>query len=245
MLAKEELQKIGIIRVSRDFYQTPRRKGSVFFVKSPAGTDRTASLALYSCSNSFTDFSNANFSGDIIGFVAYIKGCNNWQALKELQSFYGLTDSSEQDRQEIQRRIQLQKERERKAAERKAEFKVALSGCIEDLKEWANIYKTCIEKQVFEPFSDLWAYCASELQKVDYKLDILCCSECKAYTRLKANPGLGLSSDRYQWLLDCLDILRECGAFTATRAEIEEITTQRNFELQRQLGAERRCAIEW
>lgn len=99
-LAKEELQRIGIKRVAADFYAEPKRKGSVFFVRSPAGTDRTASLALYPNSNRFTDFSNSNYSGDIIGFVSYIRGCNNWQALKELQSYYGLLDTR-QDKQEL------------------------------------------------------------------------------------------------------------------------------------------------
>lgn len=243
-LAKEELKKIGIFRISSDFYQTPRRKGSVFFVRSPAGTDRTASLALYPSSNRFTDFSNANCSGDIIGFVAYVKGCNNWQALKELQSFYGLTDSREQDRQEVQRRIQLQKEREHRVAERKAEFRAALSGCIEDLKAWANIYRIAMEKTVFEPFTDEWCYCLEELQKTEYKMNILCAADCREYARLKPYHE-NLPSDRYAWILDCLDILQECRAFTATRAEIEEITAQRDFELTRQPGTERRCGVEW
>lgn len=126
LLAKEELSKIGIKRVAADFYQEPKRKGTIFFVRSPAGTDRTASLALFPNSNRFTDFSNANYSGDIIGFISYVKGVNNWQALKELQTFYGLTDSREQDRQEAQRRIQIQQLEERKRTERKQAFYRAL-----------------------------------------------------------------------------------------------------------------------
>lgn len=54
-----------------------------------------------------------------------------------------------------------------------------------------------------------------------------------------------LSSDRYQWLLDVLGVLQEQGTFTATAGELEEITAQRNFELTRQPGAERRCSVEW
>ena len=65
-LAIPDLNRIGIVRVSTDFYTEPKRKGTVFFVRSPAGTDRTASLALFPNSNRFTDFSNANYSGDMI-----------------------------------------------------------------------------------------------------------------------------------------------------------------------------------
>jgi hypothetical protein len=244
-LAKEELGQIGIVRVSRDFYTEPRRKGSCYFVKSPATHDKTASLALYPGSNRFTDFANGNYSGDCIAFVAYVKGCNQWQALKELQAYYGLTDAREQEKAEAQRRIQLQQEQERKKEERRQAFYRALWTQIDDLKRWAVIYSTAIEKRLFEPFSDTWAHCVSELQKTEYWLDILCAADCKAYPRMKAYHE-DLPSDRYKWLLDVLAVLAECGAFTATREEIKEITAQRDFELTRKLGAAvRRCGVEW
>lgn len=244
-LAKEELSQIGIVRVSRDFYTEPRRKGSCYFVKSPATHDKTASLALYPNSNRFTDFSNSNYSGDCIAFVAYVKGCNQWQALKELQAFYGLTDTREKDRQEAQRRIQLQQEQERRKEERRQAFYRALWTQIDDLKRWAVIYSIAIEKRLFEPFSDTWAYCVNELQKTEYRLDILCEADCEAYPRMKAYHEY-LPSNRYQWLLDCLAVLAEYGVFEATADEIKEITTQRDFELTRQPGrAVRRCKVEW
>lgn len=234
----------GIVRVVSDFYQTPRKKGSVFFVKSPATYDKTASLAIYPNSNRFCDFANGNLSGDIIGFISYVRGCNNWEALQTLKDFYGLTDSREQDRQEAQRRIQLQQEQERRKEERKQAFYAALSGEIDRLKRWEDICKLAIEKAVFEPFSDTWAYCVNELQKTEYRLDILCATDCREYARLKPYHE-NLPSDRYQWLLDCLAILQGCGAFEATADESKEIKAQAVFEVQRKPGAERRCKIEW
>lgn len=124
------------VRVSTDFYTEPKRKGSVFFVKSPATHDRTASLSIYPNSNRFCDFANGNHSGDIIGFISYVKGVNNWQALQTLKDFYGLADSREQDRQEAQRRIQLQQEQERRKEERKRTFYAALWDEIDTLKRW-------------------------------------------------------------------------------------------------------------
>ena len=243
-LAIPDLNRIGIVRVSTDFYTEPKRKGTVFFVRSPAGTDRTASLALFPNSNRFTDFSNANYSGDIIGFVAYVKGCNQWQALKELQAYYGLTDSREQDRQEAQRRILLQQQEERRKEERRQGFYRALWEQIDDLKRWAVIYSTAIEKELFEPFSDEWCYCLNEKQKVEYRLDILCAADCREYMRLKPFHE-DLPSDRYKWLLDCLAVLAEGGAFTATEEELKEIKAQAVFEVQRKPGVERRCIVEW
>ena len=235
----------GIVRVVSDFYQTPRKKGSVFFVKSPATSDRTASLAIYPNSNRFCDFANGNHSGDIIGFVSYVRGCNNWEALQTLKDFYGLADSREQDRQEAQRRIQLQQEQERRKEERKRTFYAALWSEIDRLKHWEGIYRTSIEKAVFEPFSDIWAYCVNELQKTEYRLDILCAADCREYTRLKPYHE-NLPSDRYKWLLDVLVVLAECGAFTATPEELKEIKAQAAFEVQRKpRAAVRRCKIEW
>lgn len=244
-LAIPDLNRIGILRVSKDFYTEPKRKGTVFFVRSPATHDRTASLALYPNSNRFCDFANGNHSGDIIGFISYVKGVNNWQALKELQAYYGLTDAREQEKEEARRRIQLQRLEERRREERRKAFYRALWAQIDDLKRWECIYRTSIEKRLFEPFSDMWAYCLNELQKTEYRLDILCAADCREYMRLKPYHE-NLPSDRYKWLLDVLAVLEECGAFTATADELKEIKAQAVFEVQRKPGAAvRRCRIEW
>lgn len=228
MIIKQQLP--GIVRVVSDFYAEPKRKGSVFYVKSPATHDRTASLAIYPSSNRFCDFANGNLSGDCIAFVAYIKNINQWQALKELQVYYGLTDAREQEKEEARQRIQLQQEQERRKAERKQAFYAALWGEIDRLKRWEDICRLAIEKAVFEPFTDEWAYCVNELQKTEYRLDILCAADCREYMRLKPYSA-ALPTDHYQWLLDCLSILTEHGTFTATAAEIKEITAQRDFVL--------------
>ncbi|MCM1026384.1 MAG: hypothetical protein NC432_08095 [Roseburia sp.] len=234
----------GICQVARDFYSMPKRKGSIFFVKSPRTNDKTASLALYPSSNRFCDFANGNQNGDVIAFVSYVKGINQWQALKELQAFYGLTNAREQDKQEAQRRIRQQQENERKKRERQQAFYQALRGEIDRLKQWADIYRAAIEKGLYEPFDQMWTYCANELQKIDYRLDILCAADLKTYPRLKPYAD-NLSGDRYQWLLDVLGVLQEQGTFMPTSGEMEEITAQRNFELTKRPGIERRCSIEW
>ncbi len=245
IIAKEELNQIGITKICSDFYIEPKKEGSVFFTKSPSTQDKTFSLALYPNSNRFCDFANGNYSGDVVGFVSYIKGINNWQALQELKSFYGLIDSREVDKQEIRQRIQLQQREKCKKSKRQQEFKTALFGEIDRLKRWENIYKVIMKKQIYAPFTNEWCYCIKEQQQINLKLDILCAVDSRTYIRMKPNPSMGLSSDRPQWLLDTLAILAEYGSFKATKAELEEITTQRDFELTRKSGTDRRCSIEW
>ena len=239
---KEELNRIGIVRVAADFYQTPDSKG---FVKSPATPDKTRSLKLYPASNTFCDFANGNQGGDIISFIAYVKGLNNWESMKLLYEFYSLSGTDKRSREERRRMIQKQEQEERKRAERQQAFHDALFALISDLKTREDNYKTMLNKAGIEPFGDLWAYIMNELQLIYYKLDILTGADQHTYRRMKPDVANGLASDRPEWLLDILDILAEAEAFTATAAELSEIKAQQDFELKRTPGADRRCCVTW
>lgn len=131
---KEQLP--GICKIASDFYQRPKKRGTCYFIKSPVSHDKTWSLCLYPASNTFCDFAGGNRCGDSISLISYIRGVDNWQALKILRDFYGLTDSKEQDRQEARRKIQLQQEWEKKKLRRKRAFRAALFARIDDLKQW-------------------------------------------------------------------------------------------------------------
>lgn len=243
-LVNRELSGIGILKVSADFYMRPKRKGSCYFVKSPKSADKHESLALYSGNNRFVDFANSGESGDIISFLAYVKGCNQWEALQTLKDFYGLSNSREKSQTEVRRRILLQQQEERQRKERERAFRAALLGEIGRLREWAGICCLALEKGLYEPFSELWAYCIRERDRAERKLDILCAVDCREYPRMKAYSE-NLPSDRFQWLLDVLSLLAECGAFQATAEELKELKEQAAFELRMEPGAERRCKIEW
>lgn len=216
---RQELSHIGIVRVASDFYMTPKRKGARLFVKSPTNHDSDWSLCLFS-NNTFKDFSDGR-AGDIIGFISYIKGVNNWQALEELRAFYGLTNAREQDKQEARRKIELQKQKEQKKAERQQAFRCAVNAEIDRLKQWVEIYSLASAKGLFEPFSELWAYCINERQKEEYKLDILC--------------GIGYTKeDNAEWLSDVLKIMEESGTFHATKEEIKQIENVKRRQEARQ-----------
>lgn len=101
---REELKEIGIRRIVEEHYMTPQRHGTIYFVKSPASPDKTASLAIFPETNRFCDFANGNKGGDVISLYAYVKGCSQWEALKALTQYYGLSDGR-QDRRDVRRRI--------------------------------------------------------------------------------------------------------------------------------------------
>lgn len=236
------VRNIGIEVVSSDFYQVPDNRG---FVKSPATPDKTRSLKLYSASNTFCDFANGRQGGDIISFIAYVKGLNNWESMKLLSEFYSLSGTDERSREERRRMIQKQEQEKRKRGERQRAFHNALFALISDLKAQEYNYRLVLEKSKIEPFSDLWAYILNELQRTSYKLDILTGADQHTYRRMKPNVESGLPSDRPEWLLDTLDILKETGYFIVTAAELSEIKAQRDFELKRKPGADRRCCVTW
>lgn len=236
---REIKESLTMRQVAEHFGYPVNRSG---FILSPFGKEKTASCKLYR--NSYYDFSTAT-GGDLIKFTAAILNINNWEACQYLIQAFSLPISlsgGADRREEIERR---QRERQRQE-ERKQEFRTALSGEINSLKRWADIYRTAIEKRLHEPFSDMWGYCINELQKAEYKLDILCTADQETYRRMKPDAAAGLSSDRPQWLLDVLEILAENGAFQATQRELAEIQAQRDFELlERQPRKDRICGIPW
>lgn len=236
---REIKESLTMRQVAEHFGYPVNRSG---FIISPFVKEKTASCKLYR--NSYYDFSAAA-GGDLIKFTAAILNINNWEACQYLVQAFSLPISlsgGADRREEIER---WQRERQRQE-ERKQEFKEALLGEIDSLKRWADIYMTAIEKQLYEPFSDMWSYCINELQKEEYKLDILCAVNQGAYRRMKPNAVAGLSSDRPQWLLDTLEILAEDRVFRATQSELAEIQAQRDFEkLERQPEKDRICSISW
>lgn len=182
--------------------------------------------------------------GTSLDFMLISKIATSGKRLKELSDYYGL-EGEQPDKEKTRRRIQQQQVEERKRAARKQAFHNALFGEIDRLKDKLREYRLVLENGKIEPFSDLWAYVMNEIQGAEYRLDILTAADMATYRRMKPNSDLGLSSDRPAWLLDCLAILSEIGAFDATEEEIEEITAQRDYELCRVPGRDRRCEVEW
>lgn len=165
-----ELNCIGVFRICTDFYERPDRKG---FVHSPVTKDRTRSLKLYDTTNSFCDFANGNVGGDIVRFVSYVQKIDNWQALKLLCDYYGLSGDEKNKYDRVQR-IRQQEEQRRKEKEQK-ELKQRL--WVTEADRLKTELKTCeqlLNSPHVKPMSDLWCFCKNRSQLLDYKLDCLC-----------------------------------------------------------------------
>lgn len=225
-------ERLTVRQVAEHFGFTPNKAG---FILSPFGNEKTPSCKIYPETNSFFDFS-AGVGGDVIRLASAILRCSNWEAAKYLCEAFSLStflSGSTECGGEMSRG----KQEKRRQEERKREFREALAREVERLKRWAAIYRTALGNELFEPFSEEWAFCINELQKADYKLDILCASDCGTYRRMKSSAA-GLPSDRPQWLLDALAILEESGAFQATQGELSEILAQKGGV---KSNGERRC----
>ena len=205
--------------------------------------EKTASCKLYFSTNSFYDFST-NFGGDIIRFTAGILHTDNWRACRYLIEAFSLpiSLSGATDRRE---EIEKRRKKQQRQQERAQEFETALSEEIENLKSQEQVYQRVIDEKIYPPMSEIQGYVVLELQKVSYKLDLLCAVDCKVYRRMKPDVTAGIPSNRPQWLLDTLEILAEDGVFQATQSELAEIKAQRDFELSRQPGRDRVCGVAW
>lgn len=160
-------ESLSMADVACHFGYTPNRAG---FIKSPFKEERTASCKLYP--RSFYDFSSGT-GGDIIRFSAAVLGLNNWEACRYLIEAFSLPFSlsgSADNKEQIRRREQ---ERQRQQ-EKERRFKEAWRAEVDKLKTWESIYQRAIEEKIFPPLSDLQAFTVAELQKVSYKLDMLC-----------------------------------------------------------------------
>lgn len=204
--------------------------------------EKTPSIRIYEDTRSFYDFGRT-VGGDCIKLYSHIKKCNQWTAVQEIRELYNI--GKEPNKEDVREKIQRQKMERKRKQQREQEFKMAWRKEVEFLKWWEEVCKQALKERRFPPFSESQASLVAELQKVSYKLDVLCAVNQKDYQRLKPEAQRGFSSDRPQWLLDILLILKEDGLFAATQEELEEIQAQREFERNRTPGVDRKFRITW
>lgn len=167
---ENDLKKFGILRICEDTYMKPNNR---LFVKSPVGVDKTPSLRLYPKTDSFYDYST-NTGGGIIRFFAYVKGVDNWTALKELRVLYGLSGISMQDKKNIRQRI-MQQEKEREALRRaEYEHKKQQVKQIDRLKTQVCLYGRLLTSKHLPPFCEIRRWCVDRKLLVEHRLDTLC-----------------------------------------------------------------------
>mgnify|MGYP001624180039 CR=1 FL=1 len=136
--------------------------------------ERTASIKIYSDTQSFYDFGRG-IGGDSIRLWSHIKGCDNWSAMNEISSLYGIsTDLNETDRKSITEQIKAQEtaQKERRIEEKRKRKHWIKE--IERLQEWKKLCQNLLDSGHLPPFCDVRGWCYSEIQIADHKLDVLC-----------------------------------------------------------------------
>ena len=166
-LFKEVRESLTMQQVAEHFGYKVNRSG---FILSPFRNEKTPSCKLYR--NSYYDFSTAA-GGDLIQFTAAINGSNNWQACQYLIEAFSLPYSLSGNTDNREQILCREQERQRQQ-EKEQRFKEAWRAEVDRLKTWENIYQRAIEEKIFPPLSDLQAFTVRELQKVSYKLYMLC-----------------------------------------------------------------------
>lgn len=131
--------------------------------------EKTPSIRIYSQTNSFFDFGRA-VGGDPVRLWSHIRHVDNWVALQEIRSLYGLSD--EPDRENIKERIRQQEKAQESAKQAEEERKERWRN---EVSFWKKISAACENIiQQSEPLSDAWCFAINERQFANYKLDCLC-----------------------------------------------------------------------
>lgn len=220
-------QNINIRQICIDLYMQPNLHN---FVMTPDG-EKTPSLRLYPTTDSFYDFSSGN-GGDGIRLLSYVRHISDHEAAELLCDYYHL-DIKQQDDDTIRR---IRQERERKALireRRNREFHDALFDLIGELKNRIEKYTEMLKNPKIRPLDSLWCFLIQEIEAAEYKLDILCASDCSAYRRMKPDKQSDMPSSRPVWMMDVLQILGAAGRFAATAEEMEQIRRQISIEARR------------
>lgn len=136
--------------------------------------ERTPSIKVYPETQSYYDFGRGT-GGDCIRLWSHVKGCDSWTALQEIASVFGISAAlNEIDRKNIVAKIKAQEtaQRKREQAEKRKQKRWVKE--VERLQEWRRLCQNLLDSGHLPPFCYMRGWCYSEIQMVDYQLDILC-----------------------------------------------------------------------
>ena len=133
--------------------------------------ERTSSIRIYSETQSFYDFGRG-IGGDAIRLWSHVRQVDNWTALNEIRTLYGISDSP--DKENIRQKIR-QQELDRQAAKKAEEKrKEQWRNKVNLLKAELTIYENLLASEHIPPLSWVWCYCKNQKQLAEYQLDVLC-----------------------------------------------------------------------
>lgn len=132
--------------------------------------EKTGSVHIYPATQSFYDFGRA-CGGDCIKLWSHIKGCDSWQALREIQECFGLNAP---DKQHSRAMIEQQEQARQRQLEAQKQAKRRWVREVDALKTEASFYWAILESEHCRPLSWLWCTCQNRLTIVQIQLDLLC-----------------------------------------------------------------------
>lgn len=132
--------------------------------------ERTASIRIYSQTQSFFDFGRS-CGGDPIKLWSHVKGCDSWTALKQIRECFGLNTP---DRQHSRAMIEQQEQARKAAEEAKKQAKRRWVQDVDTLKSECQLYQAILESGHCKPLSWTWCICQNRLTATEGMLDMLC-----------------------------------------------------------------------
>lgn len=132
--------------------------------------ERTASVRIYSATQSFYDFGR-NCGGDCVRLWSHVKGCDSWTALNEIRETFGLNAPNKQHCRDL---IREQEETRQRQLEAQNQAKRRWVREVDALKTEASFYRAILESEHCRPLSWLWCTCQNRLTIVQIQLDLLC-----------------------------------------------------------------------
>lgn len=133
-------------------------------------SERTASIRIYSATQSFYDFGRG-CGGDVIRLWSHVRGVDSWTALKQIRECFGLNTPDKAHSRDLIRKQEEARRRQQEAKKQKQERWIRQ---VDKLKAEAELLSGILSSGHCKPLSWLWCVCQNRLTTVNIQLDLLC-----------------------------------------------------------------------
>lgn len=133
-------------------------------------SERTASIRIYSATQSFYDFGRG-CGGDVIRLWSHVRGVDSWTALKQIRECFGLNTPDKAHSRDL---IRKQEEARWQQIEAKKQEKKRWRMEVDTLKSECQLYQAILEGEHCRPLSWMWCTCQNRLTAARGLLDLLC-----------------------------------------------------------------------
>lgn len=126
--------------------------------------EKTGSIKLYPESKSFYDFGRC-MGGDCVRLWSHVRGCDSWQALKEIREAFGLNTP---DKANSWKLIRQQEQARRQQIEAEKDAKRQWIKDVDALKAEVELLSGILSSGHCKPLSWLWCVCQNRLTTVAF-----------------------------------------------------------------------------